>query len=378
MEDPAGDALMLSIYNAPVGQHYNGNELDLLYPPASIIAIREPNLKVPMMGGAGILRVDSPADVSLLSPSDPLLKNVKWRQPAPISPFARNCDFKVGGNLYFVKGEYLVAESLYSRGLRENPPKEQRLLHLNRAAAHLQLSNFASAGRDATAVLEAIKEMDEPESKENLKLREKALFRLANSQYGQRKFLLAKSTFTTLLQHVPTGQQAVDGIAKCEAREKESATGEYDFLGMYQAGKKGGAVRLDVADYHGPIKVEQIAARGGGRGVVATRDIKAGEVVLAEKAFDICFAGDLNPKCFITTLDILRKEVKFNTGVAHVAGIVSKLMDDPSLIPVLDSLYAGPTESPPLPFPVTTDVASSLDSIGIDVGRVELVCTINE
>lgn len=380
IEDPAGDAFMLSIYNAiAVGSCYVGNELDLLYPIGSILAIREPNLKVPMMGGNGIIRVETPSDVHFLSNSDPLVANVRWNRPAPVSPFSKNCDFKVEGNKYFVKQEYRVAESLYSRGLREQLSADQRLLlYLNRSAAHLQLSNYASARRDVACVLQLIEESDRPDSETNMKLKEKALFRLANSQYGQRKFPLAKSTFITLLQTFPTSQQAKDGIAKCEAREKEAATGEFDFVGMYKAGKKGGAVRLDVADYQGPMKVEEIATRGGGRGIVATRQIKAGEVMLVERAFDVSFVQDLDEKCLVTSIDILRRDVKFNTGISHVAGIVSKLIDDPSLIPIIDSLYAGPTATAPVPLSAIPPEEPPADGVGIDVARIELVCTVNE
>ena len=384
VEDPAGDAVMLSFYNAAVGNHYTGPELDLLFPLGAILAIREPNFKSPSMGGSGIIRVDSPTDIIFLSETDALLDEIKWEVKKPISPFSRNCDYKVEGNRYFAKRDYILAESIYSRGLRENPSTEQRLLlHLNRAAAHLQLSNFASAGRDATAVLEAIEEMDDPDSQENMKLKEKALFRLANSQYGQRKFPLAKSTFTTLLQQVTTSQQAADGIAKCEAREKESATGEYDLLGMYRAGKKGGAVRLDVADYQGPIKVEQVAGRGGGRGVVAARNIRAGELLVLEKAFAVTFIEDLDPRFPILSIDMIRSAVSFSPAVAQVIKIANKLSDDPSLLSVVNSLYAGPKSTQPIATSVENFVASNsaedtaVEGFGVDVTRIEEIGTFN-
>ena len=38
--------------------------------------------------------------------------------------------------------------------------------------------------------------------------------------------------------------------------------------------------RLDVASYTGPIQVESLAGRGGGRGVIASRDIQAGDLLV--------------------------------------------------------------------------------------------------
>ena len=364
---------MLSAYNLSVN-HYNGPELDLLYPLGSILAVREPNFKSPALGGSGMLRLDTPTDLIFLSETDPILEDIRWKYASPKSPFGRDCDYKVEGNKYYAKKDYVVAESIYSQGLRRNPPKDQQiLLHLNRSAAQNQLTNFASAGRDAAYVLQSIEESDEPDSKANMKLKEKASFRLANSQYGQRKFPLAKSTFITLLQNFPTSQQAEEGIAKCEAREKESATGEYDFLEMYRAGKKGGAVRFDIGDYQGPVKSEQIATRGGGRGMVATRNIRAGDLISVEKAFLATFPEDLDPRFPIVSIDMVRSSVSFTTTVGQVIRIAQKVADDPSLETIVNSLYAGPNA----PLPTTTLEEPIVKGFGVDVTRIEEVGIFN-
>ena len=325
------------------------------------------------------IRIDSPTDIQYLSDSDPLLKNTRFKYPSPTSPFRNSTDFKVEGNTYYAKKDYVVAESIYSQGLRRNPPKNQQiLLHLNRSAAHLQLSNFASAGRDAAYVLQSIEESDRPDSEANMKLKEKALFRLASSQYGQRKFLLAKSTGITLLQNFPTSQEAKEGIAKCEAREKESATGEYDFFGMYQS--EGGAVRFDVADYQGPIKVERITTRGGERGIFATRDIEVGEVLLVEKAFDVVFAEEGNLEFIVANVDPIRRMMKHKTTIPHVTNVIQKLVDNRSLVPLLDALYAGPKTPGPLPVPLprVDDPQQEFQPVGIDVKRIDLISEFNE
>ena len=249
----------------------------------------------------------------------------------------------------------------------------ERRQEAKRAAAHLQLFNFASAGRDATVVLESIAASDKPDSEENLKLKEKALFRLANSQHLQRNFSLAKSTYITLLQTIPTSNKAKEGIAKCEAREKQATIGEYDFLSMYRAGLMIGALRLDIADYQGPIKVEEIASRGGGRGMIATRNIRAGELLLLEKAFCATFIEDLDPRFPNISIDMVRSTVSHSTTVGQVIGIAKKISDDPSLVSVINSLYAGPTQSLPT---LTTEVPA-LEGFGVDVTRIEEVGTFN-
>jgi hypothetical protein len=74
-------------------------------------------------------------------------------------------------------------------------------------------------------------------------------------------------------------QDAKVGIKKCEQRIKEKETGDYDWVHLREHGLVPG-IQLDVVDYKGPIQIAAFGNRGGGRGVIASRDIKIGELLV--------------------------------------------------------------------------------------------------
>jgi hypothetical protein len=75
-------------------------------------------------------------------------------------------------------------------------------------------------------------------------------------------------------------------IARCKQRIREQSSGIYEWATLFkewQMKYKRDSLpvpRLDIADYIGPVEVRVIVERGGGRGVVATRDIKCGELLV--------------------------------------------------------------------------------------------------
>jgi hypothetical protein len=74
-----------------------------------------------------------------------------------------------------------------------------------------------------------------------------------------------------------------------EQRLKEQSQGVYEFERLFRVASaaeiRGEAVRYDVAEYIGPV--QQVVVEGKGRGLVASRDIAPGELVMAIKAEDI-------------------------------------------------------------------------------------------
>jgi hypothetical protein len=75
-------------------------------------------------------------------------------------------------------------------------------------------------------------------------------------------------------------------LSTVEQRLKEQSQGVYDFKALFSAAvdaeTEGEAFRFNVADYIGPVR--QAVVEGKGRGLVATRDISPGELVMAIKA----------------------------------------------------------------------------------------------
>jgi hypothetical protein len=63
----------------------------------------------------------------------------------------------------------------------------------------------------------------------------------------------------------------------------KEADGNYDWVTMFR-GSQDPFVQLDGAEFVGPVTAAQLPNRGGGRGLVATRDIKTGELLVSNSA----------------------------------------------------------------------------------------------
>ena len=96
--------------------------------------------------------------------------------------------------------------------------------------------------------------------------------------------------------------------------------------------------RLDVADYRGPISIEEIPNKG--KGYVATEDIAKGTLLLAEKAFSCAFDDESEGIlfCLNTITNICQEPSKLLT----IIGAIDKLRYNPSKRREFYSLYAGP------------------------------------
>lgn len=144
-------------------------------------------------------------------------------------------------------------------------------------------------------------------------------------------------------------------------------------------------LRADASNFRGSIRIQNLSGRGGGRGIVATKDIKQGELILVEKAFDIAFADDagLDHDHEAPTIDVTRKIVFTPTRARHVEGIIAKVMDNISLLSDINPLYAGPGSPVGSTVPtlsvhqLKTDASMDFRYV-IDVDKIESVCTFNE
>ncbi|KAH7716697.1 TPR domain protein [Aphelenchoides avenae] len=123
--------------------------------------------------------------------------------------------------------------------------------------------------------------------------KERCLRILGAAAYGMRKWELSVRHYEELLHAFPSNEHVRDRLLAALARLAEERTGNYDFGMLYKA-DLAGEMDVDVADYVGPIEVVDIP--GKGKGIVATRDIKKGTLLLVSKAFAIAtsFNGLLN------------------------------------------------------------------------------------
>ena len=178
------------------------------------------------------------------------------------------------------------------------------------------------------------------------KTNEKGLFRAARACYGLGSFTQSRSHLVGLVQLYPRNKAAINDIERCEHRLREQA-GDFNFASVLdEAVNKQPSPHLDRATYIGSIEVRKCAIESHGRGLFTTKAVKAGELLLCEKAFTTIFASDdrkdvtevhhpknTKPNGSKWRLK-LRGELAANTFV--------KLSRNPSVVPAFADLYPGP------------------------------------
>jgi len=162
---------------------------------------------------------------------------------------------------------------------------EACILLLNRSHARLQHHAYDAALADAKAALKLPSGRKHP-STEN----EKGLFRAARALYGLRRFRESCVYLKVLRERYP-GNRIVKGeVERCEMRLREEK-GEIDFVDILkEATEKYPSPDMDRADFVVAIEVRVCANPDHGRGMFTTRAVKAGELLLCEKAFSAAFA----------------------------------------------------------------------------------------
>ncbi|ORY89006.1 hypothetical protein BCR35DRAFT_350518 [Leucosporidium creatinivorum] len=292
---------------------------------------------------------------------------------APLSPSPPPpVDYQQLGDSFIEKDFYQLAEEAYSRGLATSPPPsiDRRLsLLLRRATARLELGAFKPAHRDAAGVLTILVSRDSL-ALENVSLsptwKKEALLPRAQAEEGLRLLPVALASYEEVLSLESTDKEAQDGRSRVLRRLKEAEQADYDSAELFRLGLDVHShPRQEAADFLGSWKVDKIPGRGGGRGAVATRDIKPGELLLVEKAFETVYPWEVEDG------DIDGEIVR---------SIMRRLEEDGSLARGLMSLYAGPGYPSPMSPPAGLSFATKLESnvsASLDPGRIRGICEYN-
>ncbi|KZT06404.1 uncharacterized protein LAESUDRAFT_176403 [Laetiporus sulphureus 93-53] len=239
--------------------------------------------------------------------------------------------------------------------------------------AYLRLQFWSGALADA--------ELAESTTRLSKEHRDKALYRAARAQYARGNYEAAETRFTEWHRSHPDDRDVLEWIARSRERLRESQNGSYDWLKLLKQSEK--CTRLDVADYRGPIQVTQLQGRGGGRGVVASKDICVGELLLVSKPFISVFEDDLRGNVIQLAADMLSSKLKTRTQSAAVAFVAQKLYGNPDLHDHVFGLYAGPDyPAPPSSYPPeVSKAARAVDplypSTDIDIAQLDAICTYN-
>jgi len=209
------------------------------------------------------------------------------------------------------------------------------VLLLNRCHARLQSHHFDAALADATAVIDM--SLNKPP--------EKALFRAARALYGLQRWTESLKYLTDLVSLNPNNAAARHDVARCRERLQEEA-GEYDLKAMLQeAIAKAPSPDLDRANYVGPIEVRDCEIKSHGRGLFTTKAVKAGDLLLCEKAFAAIFVDPDQPVRTGETTEESEEDIAWlSVDRKHqlVAKTLVKLHRNPSLQAAFADLYPGP------------------------------------
>jgi tetratricopeptide (TPR) repeat protein len=272
VEDTNGWAEKVTLYNFQGIQDAKPNELDTMFPVNTMMIIREPYVKIGFGTDGHHIEIQSPSDLIVLEPGSPFLSEVEWKTGQKEHPTSTRTgiQWKKLADRHVMVKEYFAAAVAYSNALQVEPSLVSA--QVNRSMANFYIGAFTAAQRDAQVALKD----------ENLSTvdRIKALCQSARAAYSQGDYEASLRSFLDCSILEPTHREAKEGVQNCVRRLKEVRKGDYDWKNLFERARLG-ATRLEVADYKGPLKVTEMKNRGGGRGVIATREIKPGELLVS-------------------------------------------------------------------------------------------------
>ncbi|XXH04399.1 hypothetical protein Hte_010813 [Hypoxylon texense] len=276
VEDEEGTAVLLQLYSQPDETIVKKENV---LKAGDVCIIKEPFFKV-TTAGTYSLRVDHVSDIIWLQDTDYRIP-LDWRKRI-LSLDESSKEIRLQGNAAVGKQNWGEAESLYTNAIRTaETSEEKQLAHLNRSLVNLHLGRLEKALDDARRGGGS----DNPPS-------EKALFREARALYSLGKFSPCLEKFSALVRSYPNNSDARAEIQRVKQRILEEETGSYQFDSMYKQAKATPPL-IDCATYAVPVAVRDSAGRG--KGLFTTKPVKAGELLLCEKAFGYSYAGDDSP-----------------------------------------------------------------------------------
>lgn len=162
--------------------------------------------------------------------------------------------------------------------------------------------------------------MKESASKPN----EKALFRGARALYSLEHYEEAQTYLDQLITAFPSNKDAKSLLAKAKSRIEEQKYGKYDWASLIDETRKP-APRAEVADYMGPVKLSDAGL------LVAKSDIKAGELLLCNKALEVLYPADLKGEKRSLIYDATRGVLGQGEGWKLTQKIADRILHNPAL-----------------------------------------------
>ncbi|KAL8392359.1 hypothetical protein RB595_002521 [Gaeumannomyces hyphopodioides] len=322
VEDEQGTASMLQLYTQPPESDVPAAETMRMH---RVAVLKEPFFKSTLAENAYNLRVDHVGDVVWLDEADPRVPH-RWRVSRVV---LGSQELRAQGNDAVKRCCFAEAERLYSAAiLAAETAEEKKLALLNRSHANLKLARVEDALADAVAA----NQIGSPS--------EKGLFREGRALYELARFDECLARFQDLVCRFPENKAAGAESERTEARLREQNAGAFSFARMHRQARATPPV-VDCATFLGPVEVRDSPGRG--RGLFTTEKVKAGQLLVCEKAFGYSFVDDDDEGDRTTTvlMDFNTKRVTLGSQAHLIAQIAQRLSSNPRSSKAFEGLHKG-------------------------------------
>ena len=375
---PSGNAIPVSIAHFTSNLHLGGPHLDAHLPIGTVLAIREPFVSLnhfakggPCQGGKSVpgVRVDTPTDVHILDrldaadvkvldattwkvnvaqddaehfmDVDSLLgeppaacnsRGCRWLQDGPLSRIvAASSSQELGKHVEFLSEEQMRQLSLSTRSLIQSFLSENRpgAAHRELCAARVLGLPLSTSANTSTA--------------EDLELEGQVLFKKCDYEHSRLAFEASLSAYPPS-QRTSAQDRILETLNTVRAAQKASAFGptHENVWAYYFDSQSYATPRFDVQDWFGPIAIQNIP--GAGRGLVLTRDVQEGELLLCCKAAASSYAADAGCRgVYLLRYSVESGVTSTTTQVLAATKSIHAMIDRPSelTLPIM-GLTAGP------------------------------------
>ncbi|KAH8661654.1 hypothetical protein BGZ60DRAFT_530604 [Tricladium varicosporioides] len=308
-------------------QDDSGSKSRPTLPENSTVAIKEPYVQL-NQDSDYVIRVDHPSDIAVLRGDDPAVSMIMQfvAEKKEITPL----EWKNAGDKAYLEKQYASAIECYTQAIDGQSTNEsfRKDAYRKRAFANLIAERFESAKNDALS------------SCSGATSDSKAYYTAGRASYELRNYAESKEYFEKSLELCPRDSKTRKDYNRSLARIEEQDNGNYDFTKMILS-LSNDHVSLDHADFTKNTEVKM--TEHAGRGLFASRDIGAGEIVLCEKAF--CLPdyytgdGDVNNMVLYNFNDHSRTQKPAHCAV--YLQLVQHLYKNPHLTGRLFDLDAG-------------------------------------
>ncbi|KAE8152342.1 hypothetical protein BDV25DRAFT_137917 [Aspergillus avenaceus] len=297
----------------------------------SIIIVKEPYVQLTGCGPTE-LRVDHVSDLLFLPPHDRRVPSCWCLDRSNLSAQ----DWKEEGNKRFSERRYRTAIQCYYQALKLSPSDELiRALRLNLSLSHLKLDMYDAASEHLNSI---VSDTDS----------EKLLFRKSQLLYHMQKFEECCDVLKRLCSQYPGNTTAKNDFKRAIRRLAEQRHGNYQFAEMIKQTNKFPPQKLDCATYVGPVAIQQSGSRG--RGLFTTKDVKAGDLLLCEKAFAYASAdAEVLEDCrsILKMYDLQIGRTMTGPGISVIQSVLHRIHDNPSMASAVHDLHRGAYQAPP-------------------------------